>query len=103
MAELSKNNIGDVTKKSLHLIADFNDSSDIEAFSFQYWAPLHKTIFINSVSSLLVEMGYQIVLNEDMLSDFNTVGKFNDYVWDHFVFLGEIPNKLREENGILVV
>ncbi len=87
---------------SLDSIADFSNSSNIEAFTFNHWHDLHKTIFINMVAACIRKKGSRIVLNEGMLTQFSTLGNFTDYVYENSVFLGEPDPNMKENNGDLI-
>ena len=86
-------------KYGLKGIADFN--GDIEGFTFSHWHVFHKTVFINLVAACVRKKGSRIVLNEQALDDFTTIGAFIDHVADDAAFLGEPEADLEEKGGDL--
>lgn len=87
-------------KKGLRAVADF-DGDEFDGFTFEHWHAFHRTVFINSVAACIAARGSRIILNEDMLGEFDTIGAFVDYVYDNSAYRGEPEDHLVASDGDL--
>jgi len=83
--ELDRERIIDIVTEALKEVADFQDDADIEGFSFQHFHDFHKKVFATTLKKEVLnvkndEFHYDIVLNENIIENWDTLGDCVDYI-----------------------
>lgn len=83
--EFNRTVMNGCVKKALEQVADFPDDADIGEFSFQHFHDYHKKMFITTLKNAVLnvqneEFHYDIVLNEDIMDNWDTVNDCISYL-----------------------